>query len=105
LNHVHAHNYYPDYLWRNEAKVPIAGNVVTRGVATQRAEYSPNLVTKEALAFLDRNKSRPFFLYLAFTQPHANNEKGNRDGNGMEVPSDAPYSHESWPQPQKDHAA
>ena len=27
LDQVHAHNYYPDYLWRNEEKVPLP-NVV-----------------------------------------------------------------------------
>src|SRR5205085_1368142 len=42
------------------------------------------------------------FLYLAYTLPHANNEAGK---NGMEVPSDAPYSDQPWPQAQKNHAA
>ena len=27
LNQQHAHNYYPDYLWRNEEKVPLANEV------------------------------------------------------------------------------
>ncbi len=102
LDQVHAHNYYPDYLWKNEEKVPLAGNVVAKGVATQRAQYSPDLMTREALAFLDQNKQRPFFLYLAYTLPHANNEAGK---NGMEVPSDGPYSDRPWPQAQKNHAA
>ncbi|HNT88245.1 MAG TPA: sulfatase-like hydrolase/transferase, partial [Candidatus Hydrogenedentes bacterium] len=35
----------------------------------------------------------------------ANNERGHAEGNGMETPSDAPYSDEAWPQPQKNHAA
>ena len=43
------------------------------------------------------NNYRPFFLYLAYTIPHANNEEGQRTGNGMEVPSDAPYSDQPWP--------
>ncbi len=105
LNQTHAHNYYPDHLWRNEEKVPIEGNVVSRGVASKRAKYAPDLITEEALGFLDRAKGGPFFLYLGFIQPHANNEKGRADGNGMEVPSDAPYGKENWPQPQKNHAA
>jgi arylsulfatase A-like enzyme len=37
--------------------------------------------------------------------PHANNERGRAEQNGMEVPSDAPYSDRDWPQPQKNHAA
>lgn len=105
LNHGHAHNYYPDYLWRNEEKVLYPGNVVAKGVASEREHYAPDLITAEALSFIDKRKANPFFLYLAFIQPHANNEKGNRDGNGMEVPSDEPYAKENWPQPQKNHAA
>lgn len=44
----------------------------------------------------------PFFLYLALTIPHANNEAGRA---GMEVPSYGPYADEDWPEPQKGHAA
>lgn len=102
LNQHHAHNYYPDYLWRNETKVLFSENVVKGGVATRRAVYSHDLVTQEALAFIEKHKARPFFLYLAYTIPHANNEAGKQ---GMEVPSDAPYSKEPWPQAQKNHAA
>jgi arylsulfatase A-like enzyme len=102
LNQVHAHNYYPDFLWRNQDKVPLAGNVVEKGVAVQRAQYSHDLFTKEALAFVEQHKDEPFFLYLAYTIPHANNEAGKQ---GMEVPSDAPYNDRDWPQPQKNHAA
>jgi arylsulfatase A-like enzyme len=105
LNQVHAHNYYPDYLWRNEQEVPIEGNVVKRGVASKRTHYSPDLLTREALGFLERSKEGPFFLYLTPTLPHANNEKEERDGNGMEVPDAGPYRKESWPEPQKNHAA
>jgi len=105
LNQVHAHNYYPDYLWKNEEKVPIEGNVVKDGVASKRAQYSPDLFTKEALAFVDRNRDRPFFLYLAYTIPHANNERGAKEGNGMEVPDDAPYTNQPWPQVEKNYAA
>lgn len=32
--------------------------------------YFTELVTREALAFLDRNRQRPFFLYLPYTAPH-----------------------------------
>jgi len=102
LNQVHAHNYYPDYLWRDQQKVPLEGNVVEKGVAVKRAKYSHDLFTEEALAFVDKNKSKPFFLYLAYTIPHANNEAGK---NGMEVPDDAPYTDKDWPPAQKNHAA
>ncbi|MBI5092444.1 MAG: arylsulfatase [Candidatus Hydrogenedentes bacterium] len=105
LNQGHAHNYYPDYLWRNETKVPLAGNVVSKGVASARAQYAPDLFTAEALDFIRRHQSHPFFLYLAYTSPHANNERGKAEGNGMEVPSDAPYTDRPWSQIEKNHAA
>ena len=111
LNQRHAHNYYPEYLWRNEEKFPLRNQVnhviggsdrTPGGVATKRVEYSHDLVTKEALAFLDRTKDQKFFLYLPYTIPHANNEAGNK---GMEVPSHEPYEDRDWPEPQKGHAA
>jgi arylsulfatase A-like enzyme len=105
LNQVHAHNYYPDYLWKNQDKVVLEGNVVKQGVASQRAQYSHDLFTREALAFVADHRDKPFFLYLAYTIPHANNERGRAEGNGMEVPSDAPYSDRKWPQVEKNHAA
>jgi arylsulfatase A-like enzyme len=36
----------------------------------ERGEYFPDLVVREANSFLDRNKDRPFFLYVAFNVPH-----------------------------------
>jgi arylsulfatase A-like enzyme len=107
LNQHHAHNYWPTFLWRNEQRVQLKNVVpnedrVGGGVASRRVEYSHDLFTKEALAFIERSKDKPFFLYLAYTIPHANNEAGAR---GMEVPSDAPYRDEDWPQAQKNHAA
>jgi len=94
LNQNHAHNYYPDYLWRNEERVTIPPGT-----------YSHDLFTREALSFIRHERAQPFFLYLAYTIPHANNELGRNTGNGMEVPSDAPYSNESWPAQQKNYAA
>jgi len=111
LNQRHAHNYWPEFLWRNKQKVELANEVnhiiggsdrSPGGVATNRVEYSHDLFTGEALTFVERNKSGPFFLYLAYTIPHANNEAGNK---GMEVPSFGQYSDKDWPEPQKGHAA
>src|SRR5208282_2410163 len=70
-----------------------------------------DLFTQAALNFVRihrparSNHNPPFFLYLAYTIPHANNEEGARTGNGMQVPTDAPYSKESWPQVEKNKAA
>jgi len=102
----HAHNYYPEFLFRNEERVPLSNEVKPvnppSGVATKRVQYSHDLFAAAALDFVSRNKRGPFFLYLALTIPHANNEAGN---DGMEVPSFGPYADEDWPQPQKGHAA
>ena len=106
LNQRHAHNYYPKYLWRNEEKIQLKNEVrdvnPPGGVATKRVEYSHDLFAKEALAFVESKKDTPFFLYLAYTIPHANNEARQE---GMEVPSLEPYADKDWPEPQKGHAA
>ncbi len=97
LNQRHAHNYYPEYLWRNTERVELPGN--ENG---QRTTYSQDPIMEEALAFIRSTNNEPFFLYLPFTLPHANNERGRE---GMEIPSDEPYSDQDWPQQQKNHAA
>ncbi len=103
----HAHNYYPEFLFRNSEQVPLTNKVPQpredgAGVATERNDYSHDFFVAEAMQFLEENKDRPFFLYLTMTIPHANNEAGN---NGMEVPSLGDYAGLDWPEPQKGHAA
>ncbi len=107
LNQAHAHNYYPEFLYRNESRAPLRNTLKEPseggwGVAERKIEYSHDLFAQEALDFIDRMGDQPFFLYLALTIPHANNEAGK---DGMEVPSDEPYTNESWPKAQKNHAA
>ena len=131
LSQGHAHNFYPEFLMRNGERVPLR-NVVQRseryqgmsGVATERVDYSHDLLMDEALRWLESSADGPFFLYLALTIPHANNEAGGRDGGGnpgmasvqadlgdhrerigMEVPDAGPYGEEDWPGPQKGTAA
>jgi len=62
-----AHRYYPDHLWNNNEKVPLKGN----GALQYNKEYAPDLIQREALTFIDKNKQEPFFLYLAYILPHA----------------------------------
>ncbi len=107
LDQTHAHNYYPTFLMRNEERVPLQNVVpkegpVGQGKASKKVEYSADLIHREALAFLDRNKDKPFFLYYASTLPHANNEAGKE---GMEIPDTGEYKDLDWPEPQKGHAA
>ena len=106
LNQHHAHNYYPDFLWRGEKKVEI-GNPQSKveNVAEKFNVYAPDLFLADALRFVTDNKSKPFFLYFATTAPHANNEKTRATGDGNEVPSDAPYTAEDWPRAEKNKAA
>ena len=56
----------------------------------------------EALKFVEDNQAGPFFLYLAITLPHANNEAGKQ---GMEVPDYGIYAEKDWPEAQKGYAA
>jgi arylsulfatase A-like enzyme len=112
LNQTHAHNFYPEFLWRDEEKVALRNKLpegfktkVGEGVSQVKEQYSHDLFTEEALQYLrsrSQPKDQPFFLYLAFTLPHANNEGKQQ---GMEVPSDAPYSDKDWPQQEKNRAA
>ncbi len=131
LSQGHAHNYYPEFLMRNAERVPLR-NVVERsgryggmsGVATERVDYSHDLMMDEALGWLEENAGGPFFLYLALTIPHANNEAGRLDGGGdpgiasleadlghhrervgMEIPDAGQYQGQDWPGPQKGTAA
>jgi arylsulfatase A-like enzyme len=106
LNQHHAHNYYPDFLWDGEKKVKI-DNLQSKveNVAAKFNVYAPDLLLADALRFVEDNKAKPFFLYFATIAPHANNEKTRATGEGSEVPSDAPYTAENWPQPEKNKAA
>ncbi|MFH1922473.1 MAG: arylsulfatase, partial [Planctomycetota bacterium] len=116
LNQVHAHNYYPHFLWRNQERVKLA-NVVKHpeklyqspelaGAATKRVDYAPDLFTAEALAFIRRQPAeKPFFLYLPYNYPHPNCESWLLKQHGAEVPDYGPYAKEDWPDVQKGHAA
>lgn len=107
MKHGQAHNYYPDFLWRNESVVKLP-NVISNdpalkhNVAEKKVQYSHDLFAEEALKFVRDHKDEPFFLYVAFTIPHANDEAGDR---GMEVPDYGQYADLDWPEPQKGFAA
>lgn len=101
FSQLHAHNYYPEHLLNNNTSYLLRGNM-----GTQRKDYAPDLFTQHSVDFLNRQSAaQPFFLHVCYTQPHANNEMGRDTGNGMEVPSDAPYSDRPWPQVEKNFAA
>jgi arylsulfatase A-like enzyme len=97
LDQLHAHDYYPAFLWRNEQQRPLTGNA-----DGQRSDYAPDWFAKAAFNFVRINEDDPFFLYFSTTIPHAHNELGT---NGMQVPSLGIYTKENWPAPEKAKAA
>lgn len=114
LNQVHAHNYYPTFLYRNDQEVKLRNEVqlpegkepgFLGGYATKRVDYSHDLIAEEALKFVREKAGGPFFLYLALTIPHANNEATRMMGNGAEVPTFGIYANEDWPDQDKGQAA
>ncbi len=62
-----AHNFYPTHMWRDGVREDLEGN--RQGNLTG-AHYAQDLFIRETLAFVDRNRERPFFLYLPYTIPH-----------------------------------
>ncbi len=111
LNQTHAHNHFPDFLWRNGEKVPLP-NVNTRvgetegaGYATERVVYADDLIAAEARDFVGRNKNRPFFLFYSMVTPHANNERTRVLGEGNEVPDQGIYADRPWTESARNHAA
>ncbi|MDR6781554.1 arylsulfatase [Pedobacter africanus] len=60
-----SHNFFPDHLWNNQQRVELNNTL------TEQRYYAPELIQQQAMAFMEQNKSNPFFLYLAYTLPHA----------------------------------
>jgi arylsulfatase A-like enzyme len=112
LNQTHAHNHFPDFLWRNERKVALP-NVVTHvgdadvgsGYATDPLLYADDLFADEALKFVANHQDTPFFLYWCMVIPHANNERNHELKDGAHVPDYGPYAKEDWPPQDKGQAA
>lgn len=72
-----AHNYYPDHLWHNSDKINLASNPETHQV------YAADDIHNKALAYLQEQKSTPFFLFLPYTLPHGD----------LSVPHDSLYNY------------
>ena len=79
-----AHSYYPKFLWRNDQQILINEKPIPGGAQKPEGEvraedyigqnYAPDLMVKEARDFLSsrgsQSEKKPFFLYLAFIEPH-----------------------------------
>jgi arylsulfatase A-like enzyme len=117
-----ADNYYADYIWRyaprsilnptNNMVETFAGKeMLYPNTGGKKGQYIPDLYTKAAMNFVVNNQSdqfnryRPFFLQVNYVTPRANAVEAKRTGNGMVVPSDAPFSGEAWPPAERNKAA
>jgi len=111
LDQLLAHNSFPEFLWRNDRPVRLRNEIVPQrsrtgavgSYATKKVDYANDLFTEEALAFIEREAARPFFLYLSYTVPHLNGEAP--PGQQAEVPSLEPYAERDWPEQRKGYAA
>ncbi|MBF4466815.1 arylsulfatase [Flavobacterium sp. LC2016-12] len=92
-----SHNFYPSHLWESFGDAYLNQN--TKGYtvkddlgqpyiyvhskaldpkmatpadfdAFKGKAYAPEKMTEKAIGFIDKNKEKPFFLYLAYTLPH-----------------------------------
>lgn len=75
-----AHSFYPPFLDSDEKEVRVnaypipgrdkkpEGEIVADDYRAEN--YAPDLILTEALKFIDKNKDKPFFLYLPFVEPH-----------------------------------
>jgi arylsulfatase A-like enzyme len=84
LHQVHAHSYYPEFLWDNERKYELP-----------KGRYSADAISERTRDFIRRNQARPFFAYACWTLPHSR----------FEVPDVGPYAGQSWPEGHKTYAA
>ncbi|MBS1874178.1 MAG: sulfatase-like hydrolase/transferase [Acidobacteria bacterium] len=57
LDARHAWEHFPKQLWRGRESVPVEG-------------YSSDILSDEAAKFIRGHRADPFFLYLAFIEPH-----------------------------------
>ncbi|MGH7578285.1 MAG: arylsulfatase [Longimicrobiales bacterium] len=78
LDQSRAHFFYPEFVYRDEERVPLEGNRVQEiadrpgaGWPLERGRYSHDAIAEEALDFIDRHRDERFFLYVPFTIPHA----------------------------------
>jgi arylsulfatase A len=83
LDQKQSHNFYPTHLWENDKWDSLHQpfiNVHKRLDSTKATDsdfeyykgkvYAGDKITEKALAFIEQQKSNPFFLYMPYTMPH-----------------------------------
>ena len=63
---LEGHRQYPQILWRDGKKLRIEANEGGR-----KAAYAQELFTQEAINYISERHQNPFFVFLAFSSPHA----------------------------------
>lgn len=63
---LEGHRQYPHILWRDGQKVRIEANE-----ANKKGAYAQELFTNEAIEYIKQERDQPFFVFLAFSSPHA----------------------------------
>jgi arylsulfatase A-like enzyme len=69
---VHAHSYYPAYLWRDEAKYFLPGNSGRESdglTGDDRVQYTHDEIHTKVLDFIHAHRDKPFFCYVPYTIP------------------------------------
>ncbi len=90
---IHAHDYYPEYLYKNSEKVPLPGN---KGEADS---YSAYHIFEAMKAFIQEHQNESFFCYAPWTLPHGQFVIPESD------PAVAQYAEKDWPKNYKNYAA
>eukprot|EP00966_Prymnesium_polylepis_P043248 1004243-Prymnesium_polylepis.1 len=108
------HNMYPvSYTVQNES-VPLPLNTKEKDrelcmAKPSRYNYTTDIFADHAIGWLRARppSSRPFFLYLSFTVPHAGGwgSAPSEPEQGNPVPTDLGYGSKDWPVVERDHAA
>lgn len=98
LNQRLAHSYYPEFVWRNEERVSLAGNTGTTRDFAKEKHHVHDLCAAFALDFIRKHGpgDKPFFLYLPYLIPHS----------ALQIPQLEPYATEAgWPRQAKVYAS
>lgn len=63
---LEGHRQYPTILWRDGKKLRIKSNE-----GGKKEAYAQKLFTEEAIKYIEQPHDNPFFVFLAFSSPHA----------------------------------
>jgi len=89
---IHAHNYFPDYLYENSNRLGLSNTDASQA-------YSAYTILDRTKSFIEANKDNQFFCYAGYTLPHGD----------FVIPDDDPsvgmYADKDWLEDRKIYAA